>query len=271
MRLWHALLLGILQGATEFLPVSSSGHLVLVPWALGWPSPSVTFDALAHLGTLLAVVVYFWPDVVALLRGWWRTIRLRRIDTPDGRLAWLIVVSAIPGGVAGLLLDDWFESLFGSPAAVGAFLLLTGALLYASDRMARGARAARDADLGDALAMGVAQAMAIAPGISRSGATISAGLWRGLARDGSARLSFLMGIPIIAAASLKSLVDASAAGTTSGEWLALAIGFIAAAASGYVAVRSLVRYVASHSLRPFAYYCWAAGALALVRYALRAG
>ncbi len=271
MTALRALLLGMLQGVTEFVPVSSSGHLVLVPWALGWPNPSLAFDALVHLGTLLAVLAYFRDDILMLVRGWWHTVRVRRIDTPEGRLAWLILVSAIPAGLLGLLLDDWFESLFGSPTAVAAFLLVTGALLYVSDRLGRRSRVLDSANLKDAVTMGLAQALAIAPGISRSGATMSAGLWRGLGRDAAARFSFLMGIPIVAAAGAKSLLDAAQGGLPSAEWTALAVGFLAAAISGYLSIRTLLRYLRSHTLRPFAYYCWAAGVLALVLYWVRMG
>ena len=264
MTLWRAILLGMLQGATEFVPVSSSGHLVLVPWALGWAAPSLAFDAVVHLGTLLAVLTYFWTDVIALARGWVRTLRERRLETTEGRLAWLILISVIPGGVVGLLLDDWFEALFSSPGAVAGLLLVTGLILYLSDRLVRGALLQSDVGLRDVLVIGLAQGLAIAPGISRSGATISAGLWRGLDRDAAARFSFLMGIPIVAGAAASALLDAAQAGLTSGEGSALVVGLVAAALSGYLAIRYLLRYLRSRTLRPFAYYCWAAGLLGVL-------
>lgn len=271
MTLLRAVLLGILQGATEFVPVSSSGHLVLVPWALGWPNPSLAFDAVAHLGTLVAVLAYFWADIIALWRGWVRSVRERRLDTTEGRLAWLILISAIPGALLGVFLEDWFEALFASPHAVALLLLVTGVILYVSDRLARGSRLLGDVSLVDALLIGLAQGVAIAPGISRSGATISTGLLRGLDRDSAARFSFLMGIPIVAGAAAFSLLDVVQAGAVATEWYTLAVGFLAAAASGYLGIRYLLRYLRSHTLRPFAYYCWAAGLIGLLLYGARAG
>ena len=172
-------MLGILQGATEFIPVSSSGHLVLVPWALGWPNPDLAYDAVVHLGTLVAVVLAFWGDIVTLVAAWLRSVRERRIAAAEARLAWLIVVSAVPGALLGCLLGDLFESLFHSPLAVSLLLLVTGLVLFGSAYLARG-RTLSEVRLRDAILIGVMQALAIAPGISRSGMTIAAGLYSGL-------------------------------------------------------------------------------------------
>ncbi len=262
MSILQAILLGLLQGAAEFLPVSSSGHLVIVPWLLGWNSPTLTFDTVVHLGTLIAVMIYFFRDILSLLHAWWHSIRARRIETTEARLAWLLLASSVPGGLLGYLLDDWFERMFSAPVIAAGLLLVTGALLVASERLSKRDRSLDKMTLADAIWVGLAQAFAIAPGISRSGATISAGLLRGLKRDDAARFSFLLGIPIIAASAvfqlLKTTFDASSA-----EMLYLVLGFVAALASGYFAIRFLLKYVRSHSLRPFAYYCWALGVLAL--------
>jgi undecaprenyl-diphosphatase len=265
---WRAVALGILQGATEFLPVSSSGHLVLVPWALGWPKASLLFDTVVHLGTCVAVVLYFWRDLVALLQGAWRGLTGHRRG-PEDDLGWLLVLSAVPGAVIGYLFEDLFESLFAQPPYAAGFLLVTGALLLISARLGRRERAMDTVRWPDALWLGLAQAAAIAPGISRSGATMSAGLLRGLDREASARFAFLMSVPIILGAAVLQITKAFGATNSQGSLTELALGFAAAAVSGLLAIRLLMRLVRRHSLRPFAYYCAAAGlaglTLALVR------
>jgi undecaprenyl-diphosphatase len=264
MNLWRALILGLLQGLTEFLPVSSSGHLVLVPWILGWEDPGLTFDLVVHLGTLCAVVVYLWRDIVQLFTGLAYVVRTRRLDRPDARLLLLVALSAIPGAILGYLLEDWFEALFGTPWAVSLLLIVTGALLVVSERLGRRVRSVGQMSVKDALLIGLAQAVAIAPGISRSGATMSVGLLRGLRRDEAGRFAFLMAVPIIAGATAYALLKTIKAGVDASGTLVLAVGFIAAAASGYLAIRLLLNYVREHSLRPFAYYCWALAALGLI-------
>jgi len=263
MSPWHAVVLGILQGATEFLPVSSSGHLVLVPWALGWPNSSLLYDTMVHLGTCVAVLVYFWRDLIALVQGAWRGLTRQRRG-PEDDLGWLLLLSAVPGAVIGFLFEDLFETLFAQPPYVAAFLLVTGALLYISDRLSRHERSLSSIRWPDALWIGLAQAAAIAPGLSRSGATISAGLFRRLDREAAARFAFLMSIPIILGAGAMQVLKAFAAGSLQGAWPELVLGFLAAAVSGLLAIGFLLRFVRQHSLRPFAYYCWAVGVAALI-------
>lgn len=263
MTLLQALLLGILQGATEFVPVSSSGHLVWVPWLFGWPDPGLGFDATVHLGTFIAVVLYFRSDVVALVKGWFASVRRGSIRTAPERLAWLVIVSAVPGAAAGFFLEDPIERLFGSPVAVASLLIVTGAMLYLSDLLVRGP-GEDGVRLPHALLMGAAQALAIAPGISRSGATISAGLVAGLSRPSATRFSFLMGIPLIAGASASQVYEAVRGGIGTAETMTLVVGFLVALVSGCVAIRFLLRFVQTHTLRPFAYYCWAVGGVGLV-------
>ncbi|MGQ9552942.1 MAG: undecaprenyl-diphosphate phosphatase [Anaerolineae bacterium] len=269
MTVWQAVLLGLLQGATEFLPISSSAHLVLVPWLLGWPEPGVFFDAMLHLGTLLAVVAYFWRALWFLLLALMRTLRVRRIETAYERLAWLLIVATVPGALAGVFLEDWFAAIFGKPTWVAALLLATGVLLFAAERLAHARKPAEQASIGDALIVGLAQAVAILPGISRSGATISAGMSRGISRAEAARFSFLLAVPITAAAGLLSLAKSALAGDASGLAMAL-LGAAAAAIAGFLAIRSLLRYLRSRSLTVFAYYCWLFGALCLLLALLRA-
>lgn len=273
MSVTRAILLGILQGLSEFLPISSSGHLVLVPWLLGWEDPGLTYDTVAHLGTMVAVLVYFRADIVTLLRAWFADVaaRLRRQSpptVPEARLAWLILWSAVPAGLVGMLLEDWVEGLFGAPPVAAALLLVTGALIVVSERLGKRQRDLAQMNARDALAIGLGQAAAIAPGISRSGATIATGLLRGLKREDATRFSFLMALPIIVGAAALQLLGA--VGDLSGQQaLALVTGFLAAAISGYAAIHYLLRFVRSHSLRPFALYCWAMGALCLIVAAIR--
>lgn len=267
MSILQALVLGLLQGATEFIPVSSSGHLVLIPWLLGWEAPGLTYDTVVHLGTLIAVLFYFRSEVIALWHGWWGSLLARKIDSDAARLAWLLLISSLPGMCMGYFWGDFFEGLFGSPRAVALFLLATGALLITSERLAR--RTRRTIELGKlnvvkALVIGLAQGLAIAPGISRSGATIAAGLGCGLGRESAARFSFLMAIPIIAGAAGSQLLKAASAGIGIPGILTLAIGFLAALCSGYIAIRFMLSYLRERGLRPFAYYCFAVGLLALI-------
>ena len=259
----RAIILGVLQGATEFLPVSSSGHLVLVPWILGWEDPGIAYDALVHLATLLAVIAYFWQQIKELGRGWWQNT-FGGQKTTEGRLAWLILLSLLPGALMGLLLESFFERLFASPAAVGGLLLVTGILLYASERYQRGGKRLQDMGPCEALIIGLFQGCAIAPGISRSGATIAAGRFCGLDRDQAASFSFIAAIPLIAGASGLQITKAVVERSALADPLFVAAGFVAAFVSGYLAIRLLLEYVRRHSLRPFAYYCWVIGVLTLL-------
>jgi len=269
MSVFQAIVLGLVQGATEFLPISSSAHLVLVPWLLGWPEPGLAFDAMVHWGTLAAVVAFFWQDLLALAKGWGRSLATRRLNDPEARLAWLILLGTLPGVLAGLLWADFFEGLFGSPAKVAGLLLVTGAILAASERLGKRRRQMGDLNFLDSLLIGLAQACAIAPGISRSGATIAMGLWRGLQREAAARYSFLLSAPIILGAGLfqlKALFEAGGMATRLGPLL---FGFLAAAISGYFCIKSLLAYLQRGKLYAFAIYCWAMGAACLLLALLR--
>ncbi len=264
MSILQALVMGLLQGLTEFLPVSSSGHLVIVPWLLGWPAASLTFDTMVHWGTLLAVLLYFWREVIYYIRAALLSLVRRSLDVPGARVAWAIAVGTIPGALAGALLEKQFEALFHSPRAAAGFLLVTALLLVASELIGRRVRALDSVGLLDGLLIGVGQAIAITPGISRSGATIATGLARGLERDAAARFSFLLGIPIIFGAGLLQLKDVLDATGAHEPIALLALGFLAAAVSGYLAIHSLLRYVRQHSLYLFAAYCALFGLAVLV-------
>jgi undecaprenyl-diphosphatase len=277
MNLIQAIILGIVQGVTEFAPVSSSAHLVLVPWVFGWPSPSVAFDAILHWGTLTAVLIYFWRDWVRVIKGFFWSLTTRgawnaqpggRLADADSRLAWWIIIGTIPAMVLGLAFKDFFESLFSSPPAVGALLLVTALILVLGEQAGRRALE-RGRDVGqltlvDTLLVGLAQAAAIAPGISRSGSTISTGLARGLKRDAAARFSFMLGAPIILGAGLLPLLDLIQAGGLRQELPIMVIGFLAAAIAGYVCIKYLLRYLQHGSLYVFAAYCAVIGAATLL-------
>jgi len=245
--------------------VSSSGHLVLVPWLLRWENMGLAFGALLHLGTLVAVVAFFWRDLWQLVVAGLLSMKERSLaGDPARKMAWLIVLGSVPAAVLGFALEDFFESLFAQPMWVGVFLVGTGVLLAASERWSR--RTLEMAELGwvDALVVGLGQAIAIAPGISRSGATMSAGLWRGLRREAAARFSFLLSVPVILGAGLFESKDIFDAPLVSDSPLALVVGFASAAVGGFLSIGFLLRYLQTRSLYPFAIYCWAAGLLTIL-------
>lgn len=278
MEVLRALVLGLVQGLTEFIPISSSAHLVVVPWLFGWQDAALTslqFDVALHLGTLLAVLSFFAADWVRLIRGFVASIVQRRIGPDaDRRLAWFLVVGCIPGGVAGVGFESKIEALFHRPGqpiqpaamlAMAVIIALLGLALYLAERTAVHCRPLRALGLRDAVIVGLAQAFAIFPGVSRSGSTITAGLALGLERDAAARFSFLLSAPIIAGAGAKSALDvlsAARAGTLPSGGLSLfAVGFVAATVSGYLTIKYLLRYLQDHSTIPFVYYRWALAAL----------
>jgi len=263
MTLLQAIVLGILQGATEFIPVSSSGHLVLVPWLLDWPEPGLAFDAIVHWGSVLAVLAVFWRDLWRLLRAGLGSLRTRSLADPDARIAWWIVIGTIPAAVIGYLFQDFFETLFGTPVAAACFLLLTGVILSVSEWLGPRTKEAEGMRWPDALLVGLAQAAAIAPGISRSGATIAAGLLLGVRRAAAARFSFLLVVPAILGAGVLSLLDLASEGVLSSDWPLLVGGFVAAAISGYVCIRFLLNYLRQGKLYVFAVYVWLLGAVGI--------
>jgi undecaprenyl-diphosphatase len=259
VSLLQALILGVLQGGTEFLPVSSSGHLVLVPWLLNWEPAGLVFDAVVHWGTAFAVIVYFRRDWVALAGAAFRSLRVRSSAEPEARLVWLILLGTIPAAVVGYLLEDFFEGMFAEPVPAAGFLLVTAALLLLSERIGEPRRGLEGLNWRDALLIGMAQALAIFPGISRSGATIAAGLVVGLRREQAARFSFLLATPIILGAGLLQIADVVQVDGLETILPALAVGALAAAATGLVCIHFLIRYLRSRRLFPFVAYCALAG------------
>jgi len=271
MSNFEAIILGILQGATEFLPVSSSGHLVLFPWVAGWNIPGLAFDTMAHLGTLAAVLIYFFRDLVDIVRDWFQRIFMRRPETENSRLGWLLIIGTIPGVVIGLVGEDFFETLFATPAWVAFFLLITAAILTVSERLGKRTKGTGQILIWEALLIGAAQGLAIAPGISRSGATIAMGLLIGLRRSAAARFSFLLSVPIVfGAGSMQLYKWATETGaSTAVGLLPMILGFLAAAISGYVCVRFLLSYLQRGKLYPFAIYCTVVGIAGLILSALQ--
>ena len=264
MNIVQAFVLGIVQGITEFIPISSSGHLVLVPWLLNWPEPGLAFDTIVHWGTLLAVLAVFWRDLVALARAWARSLVERNLEPTEARLAWLIIVGTLPAALMGFLWEDFFEGLFGSPGLVAALLLVTGAILALSERLGRRQLSMGDLSWLDSVLIGLAQGLAIAPGISRSGATIAVGLLRGVRREAAARYSFLLATPIIFGAGLLQLVELFQARAGGAQLPPLVVGFLVAAVSGYLCIRFLLAYLQRGRLYVFAAYCWLAGSVSLI-------
>lgn len=263
MQVLQALVLGIVQGIAEFLPISSSGHLVLVPAIFGWEefAGNVAFDVLLHAASLTAVVVYFrhdlWNMVLAVFsRG--------EARAADRRLAWLIVAGTFVTGVIGLAFDDFFESLFHSPLWTGVFLLVTAVFLTAAEKLSHVRTIPEHMTLRQALLISLAQAAAIAPGISRAGATISAGLTVGLTRDQAARFSFLLSTPIILLATAKTAYDALSEASTMPTPTACVVGFTASALASYAAIAWLLSYLKNRPLYPFAVYTACVGTAIIV-------
>ncbi|HEY4227372.1 MAG TPA: undecaprenyl-diphosphatase UppP [Candidatus Limnocylindrales bacterium] len=255
----HAAILGIVQGLTEFLPVSSSAHLILVPILFGWHDAfidSSAFDVMLHLGTLVALLAYFWKDLVALLRAWLASIRERRIGAdPQRRLAWLLVISVIPAAILGAGLESFFDEAFRVHWQwIGIFVIVGAALLWLGERLGKQTGTLDKMTVRDAATIGVAQAIALFPGISRSGVTIATGLFLGLTREAAARFSFLMAVPVIAGAGIwksRTLIGGGLGGAEIGE---LAVGVVMATIFGFIAISFLLRFLRTHPTTIFVMY-----------------
>ena len=255
----QALIMGLVQGLTEFLPVSSSGHLILVPWLFGWKDPfidSLAFSVMLHMGTLVALLVYFWRDWVRLIPAGLATIRDRSFKgDPDRKMAWLLVVATIPAVIVGPLLTGPFEDAVREPAKVAVMLCVGAAILWLADRWGSKLREMDSLTFKGALGIGVAQVLALVPGISRSGISISAGLFQGLNREAAARFSFLMATPVVAGAGLwdaRKLLTHEAGVNPSAHLII--IGFVAAAVTGLLAIRFMLEFLKRQPLTAFVVY-----------------
>jgi undecaprenyl-diphosphatase len=253
----------MIQGLTEFLPISSSGHLILVPWLLGWEQHSLAFDAAIHLGTVVALITYFWRDWLELLQAVGAGLRhsAARSD-PRWRFAWLLALGSIPAGLIGLWLEPTIERILRQPPLVAALLIVFGLLLFVADRFSSQRRHLEQIGAADALIVGLAQTLALAPGVSRSGITITAGLLVGLDRAAAARFSFLLSTPITLAAALFS-VRKLFGPDGSGQLGIVLVGMASAALFGFLAIGFLLRYLQKNSLASFVWYRLAVGLVVL--------
>ncbi len=251
MTTFQALVLGLIQGVTEFLPISSSAHLALAPWFFGWPDPGLAFDVALHFGTLIAVLWYFRAEWGKLISAALSIIRNRRIQTVEEKRLLFLIVATIPGAIGGLLLEKKAETAFRAPALTACALIVMGIVLWAADRFSRMDRNITGMRWLDALLVGISQVFALIPGVSRSGSTITTGRLLRLDRESAAIFSFLMSMPIIAAAVVLKGPEALRQGGLSAP---LIVGVLAAAVSGWLAIAILMRYVTRHSYGIFAVY-----------------
>jgi len=268
MTIIQALILGIIQGITEFLPISSSGHLVILPFLLGWDLPKeqiFTFDVLIQIGTLIAVIVFYWKDLTQIARSMILGIKNKKpFEEIQAKTGWLAILATIPAGLVGLLLKDHIEDAFTRPAIAGALLIITAAILFVSEKIGKKSRNITTLNWSDAVVMGISQALSIFPGISRSGSTISGGLLKNLDRKTAGRFAFLMAIPIMAAAGLLSLIELKSISNLSQFLPMMAVGFFTAGIVGFFTIRWLLGYITNHSLVPFAIYCLILGSGTLI-------
>ena len=265
-----AIILGAVQGISEFLPISSSGHLVIVPHLLGVET-GLAFDVILHVGTLVAIFTFFWKDIINIIKGFIVSIinltegfdkfkdGLRRV--PEERFAWLIIIATIPTGIMGLLFDKAVETIFRGTVFVGLFLIITGIILYYSERHSSGNITEKDMSFKQAITIGICQGIAVLPGISRSGASIASGLCLGLNREYAARYSFLLSVPAVVGAAVFKVKDMATIDATT---TVLVAGFLSSVIFGYLSIKLLMKMIEGWSLDIFAYYCWIVGILTLV-------
>jgi undecaprenyl-diphosphatase len=268
VTIFQAIVLGLVQGITEFAPVSSSGHLILVPWMFGWhivddPALNKTFDVALHMGTFVGAVIYFRRDLWVYIKAFFASCAARAIRTPDERLAWALVIGTIPGMIAGVALESVIEDKLGQPWLIAVMLAVFGVVLYVVDRVARQDRELDSVGMRTGLFVGTAQALALQPGVSRSGVTITASRLVGLNREAAARFSFLLALPIIAGAGGVKALDVIQHGFQGygAEFLA---GFLAAAVSGFLVIWFLLRYLRTHDFLIFMIYRLAVAGLVLL-------
>jgi len=265
MDLLHATILGVLQGLTEVLPISSSAHLILVPWLFKWPESGLTFDVALHLGTLIALCLYFWRDIIELVLNFFYGLSGNGLHTPASRLPFYLIAGTIPAAIAGRTLEGPIEEIFRkSPALIAAFLIIFGLLLAFADTTGAKHWKMDRVTLKSALIIGLAQALALIPGVSRSGITITAALLIGFNRESAARFSFLLSLPVVAGAAVLKLGHLVEDGIPSGELTPMLIGVATSAFFGYLSVAFLLKFVQKSSLYPFVWYRLLAGSGMLV-------
>ena len=258
MNIFQAAIYGIVQGLTEFLPISSTAHLILLPWALGWPDPGLSFDVALHLGTLVALILYFWADWVTLFTSATGVLR-SRTQAPDARLALMIVGATVPGAIAGALFEHKVEDALRAPQIVAMMLIALALVLAVAEIIGRRKKSMDEISWGDATTVGIAQALAIIPGVSRSGVTITAGLFRSMKRETAARFSFYLSTPLIAGAVAKRTLDMLKAGATIEQLIPFIVGIIVSGIVGYLAIAFMLRYLQTRTTYLFVYYRLALG------------
>ena len=277
MNALQALVLGALQGLTEFIPISSSAHLLIVRWLFGWESKGVAFDAVLHLGTLLALLLFFWREWRDMVKAYFATTRIGggRVaekvlaPQPSSIMLWPVIFACIPAGLTGLVFEDTVNERFrNQPILTGTTLIALGLVLFLADRMGRKNRSMYSVRTRDWLIVGVAQALAFIPGVSRSGITITAGLFCGLDREASARFSFLIGAPIIFGAGVYELAKVASHGLSEAQVIPLVIGFVSATVVGYLCVKFLIEYLRKRSTDLFVGYRVVLGVSVIAAYAL---
>lgn len=264
MEIIQSITLGIVQGLGEFLPISSTAHLILVPFFTGWRDPGLAFDVAMHAGTLLAVVLYFWRDWVEILQSAFGGDKFKS-QKYNQNILWLLIIGTVPGALIGFFLEDFVDGVFRNPYLIATTLAVFGLILFLLDKYATHERELDKISLKDVLIIGLAQAVAIVPGVSRSGATISAGLALGLNRVSAARFSFLLSTPIILGATLSQLPDLIEGGISSG----IILGVIISAVSGYLAIKYLIKFVENYSYKVFFWYRLALAIIIIVVINLR--
>ncbi|ACV63867.1 undecaprenol kinase [Desulfofarcimen acetoxidans DSM 771] len=260
ITVWQALIMGIVQGLGEFLPISSSAHLYLLPWLFNWKDPGLTFDIALHMGTLIAVVAFFWQDWLVLA---WNGLTLQK--NYEGRLFWYLLLATIPGAAFGFFFEEQAETVFRDPLLVGIMLIVMGIILYVVDAYSARWKEIDQLNLPDALLIGISQAFAIIPGVSRSGITMTAARFRGMTGEAAARFSFLLSTPIILGAGLVKLKDMSSSDVN----LAFVVGIISSAVIGILSIKFLLQYLASRSFAVFAWYRFIVGACVIALVLIR--
>lgn len=279
MTILQAIILGIVQGFTEFLPISSSGHLIIVPWLFNWhflledPGLNKTFDVALHLGTFIAVVVYFWREIGRLLAAWVRTMTRRSLAEPEGRLAWLLIVSSIPAGFIGFAFQSFIEEQLGKPWIIAVAMIVFAGFMYLVDHIAKLDKDISSLTWSGAALIGVAQAFALCPGVSRSGITMMTGLVLRLDRESAARYSFLLSIPVIGGAAAFKAVEVATDGLPPNTATPFLAGIVSAAISGFVAIWFTLAYLKRHNFNLFVVYriVFGVGVLILIGAGVRSG
>lgn len=268
MELFQAFVLGAVQGLGEFLPISSSAHLILTPWLFNWPDRGLAFDIALHWGTLVAVVTYFRKDIWCLIKGFFHTLRKSTRDFENNlyqRLSWLIILATIPAAVIGKIFENQVETAFRNPILIAVTLAVVGVVLYLADKYGEKIKNLNHTGWKNALVIGFAQAVAIVPGISRSGATMIAGLFQGMTRQDAARFSFLMSIPIILGAGVLKIPDI----VHIENQAEVLVGFLSSMVFGFLAIKFLIKYISNRSFAIFTWYRLALAALIIIVYIIR--